>query len=182
MTDIKDISSQNDCSKNQGTRLFMYGKIHRCRVTEANLDYVGSITIDPVLLTASGLIPYTAVDVVNITTGGRLQTYIIPGTPYAGEICLNGAAAHLFKKDDLAIIMGYENVPADQLVGRESKAVMVNDIEINGTIMPNQLLEVFTYTTPSFEDMMAGRVPSRAHESYDARLFHATNQQDKLSA
>lgn len=145
----------------EATRLFMYGKIHRCRVTEANLDYVGSITIDPLLLEATGILPYTQIDVVNISNGNRLQTYVIPGTKGAGEICLNGAAAHLFHKGDLAIIMAYEHCPISQLVGRKSKAVMVDD--------NNQITEVITYETPSIEQLAAGKVPSRAHERYSER-------------
>lgn len=146
----------------ESTRLFMYGKIHRCRVTEANLDYMGSITIDPLLLEATGILPYTQVDVVNITNGARLQTYVIPGTVGAGEICLNGAAAHLFSKNDLAIIMAYEQCPISQLVGRASKAVMVDH--------DNQIIEIITYQTPSLVQLASGEVPSRAHESYGIKI------------
>lgn len=142
----------------ESTRLFMYGKIHRCRVTDANLDYIGSITIDPILLEATGIYPYTQVDVVNITNGNRLQTYVISGSKGAGEICLNGAAAHLFSKGDLAIIMAYEQCPVSQLVGKQSKAVMVDD--------NNQLLEVISYITPSLELLASGEFPSRANELY----------------
>lgn len=142
----------------EATRPFMYGKIHRCTVTEANLNYVGSITIDPLLLEAAGIFPYTQVDVVNITRGGRLQTYVIPGSSGAGEICLNGAAAHLFEKNDLAIIMAYENCPVRQLVGRDSKAVMVDE--------NNQITKIFTYQTPTMEQLKKGEVPSRACELY----------------
>ncbi len=144
----------------EATRPFMYGKIHRCRVTEANLDYIGSITIDPLLLEAAGIYLYTQVDVVNISSGHRLQTYVIPGTAGAGEICLNGAAAHLFQKGDLAIIMGYEQCPTSQLPGRLSKAVMVNEA--------NQITEVRTYQTPDMIQLVAGDVSSRAAECYSA--------------
>lgn len=142
----------------ESTRLFMYGKIHRCRVTEANLNYIGSITIDPILLEAAGIYPYTQVDVVNISNGNRLQTYVIPGAKGAGEVCLNGAAAHLFSKNDLAIIMAYEQCPVSQLVGKQSRAVMVDE--------NNHLLEVISYTTPSIEQLASGDVPSRAREHY----------------
>jgi aspartate 1-decarboxylase len=142
----------------EATRELCYGKIHRCTVTEANLHYNGSITIDNDLLVASGILPYTKVEVVNINSGGRLRTYVIPGKNGDGDICLNGAAAHLFKKGDLAIIMGYESVPLSQLVGHESKAVMVDDL--------NQLMEVLTYTVPSLEQLASGEVPSRAREDY----------------
>ncbi|WP_137578833.1 aspartate 1-decarboxylase, partial [Escherichia coli] len=64
----------------EATRPFCYGKIHRAVVTDAQVDYVGSITIDPVLLRASGILPYTQVDVVNVNNGNRLQTYVIEGT------------------------------------------------------------------------------------------------------
>lgn len=148
----------------EASRLFMYGKIHRCCVTEANLDYMGSITIDPLLLKATGILPYTQVDVVNITNGNRLQTYVIPGTLGEGEVCLNGAAAHLFNKGDLAIIMAYEQCPVSQLVGRESKAVMVNNY--------NQITEVITYITPSMEELASGKVPSRAHERFSEKTVN----------
>lgn len=128
-----------------GLRPFMYGKIHRALVTEVNLHYVGSITIDPVLLSAAGIYPYTLVDVVNVTSGGRIQTYAIEGTPGSGAICLNGAAAHLFEEGDLAIIMGYEQVPADQLRGRVSKAVMVNE--------HNAIREVRSFEVPSLDQL-----------------------------
>jgi aspartate 1-decarboxylase len=91
----------------EATREFMYGKIHRCTVTGADLNYVGSITIDSALLRAARLLPHTAVDVVNIANGARLTTYIIEGPEGGGDICLNGAAAHHFKAGDLAIIMAW---------------------------------------------------------------------------
>lgn len=144
------------------TRTFCSGKIHRATVTEANVDYIGSITIDPELLVAAGLLPYCRVDVVNVNKGGRLQTYIIPGTKGAGEICLNGAAAHLFEKGDLCIIMGYEEVPVDQLPGRQHYAVMVDK--------ENKIAERFIYTVPTLEQLSSGEVPSRAHESYAGRV------------
>ena len=93
------------------TRDYLYGKIYRCTVTQADLHYVGSITIDPLLLKAAGILPHTRVDVVNIANGARLSTYVIEGPSGSGVICLNGAAAHHFAKGDLAIIMAYEQVP-----------------------------------------------------------------------
>lgn len=158
-----------------GLRQFCYGKIHRCVVTEANVDYVGSITIDPLLLAAAGLLPYTLVDVVNVTSGGRLQTYIIPGTTGQGDICLNGAAAHLFKKGDYAIIMGYELVASDALPGRLQKAVMVDEL--------NQITEVFTYTVPTLEQLANNEVPSRTAESYiERRALQATAEDTQALA
>ena len=124
-------------------RPFMYGKIHRVTVTEARVDYVGSITVDPLMLKAAGILPYSRVDVVNVANGNRLQTYVIEGREGAGDCCLNGAAAHLFAAGDLAIIMAYEEVAASDLPGRASLAVMVDS--------HNRVSEIWTYDTPSPE-------------------------------
>ena len=82
-------------------------KIHRVQVTEANLDYVGSITIDEDLMDASGIVAGERVQVVDNTNGARLETYTIPGRRGSGEICMNGAAAHLMHPGDTVIIMAY---------------------------------------------------------------------------
>ncbi len=82
-------------------------KIHRVRVTEANLDYVGSITIDEDLMDAAGIVAGEKVQVVDNTNGARLETYTIPGQRGSGVICMNGAAAHLIHPDDIVIIMAY---------------------------------------------------------------------------
>lgn len=129
----------------EATRDYMYGKIHRCTVTDAELHYVGSITVDPVLLKAAGILPHTRVDVVNIANGARLSTYVIEGPPDSGVICLNGAAAHHFSKGDLAIIMAYEQVPVSQIPGRTSRAVHVDG--------QNRILSVDSHVTPRLEDL-----------------------------
>lgn len=85
----------------------MKGKIHRAKVTEADLNYVGSITIDQTLLKASGILPGECVQVVNINTGDRFETYVIEGEADSGTICINGAAARLVQTDDLVIIIAY---------------------------------------------------------------------------
>ena len=82
-------------------------KIHRATVTESNLDYEGSLTIDYDLMKAAGILPFEKVHVVNITNGNRLETYAIKGEPGSGIICLNGAAAHKGKVGDLIIIICY---------------------------------------------------------------------------
>lgn len=82
-------------------------KIHRVSVTEANLDYVGSITIDEDLMDASGIVSGEKVAVVDNTNGARLETYAIPGKRGSGCICMNGAAAHLMNVGDTVIIMAY---------------------------------------------------------------------------
>ena len=126
-------------------RRFMYGKLHRVTVTGAELDYVGSVTIDPALLRASGILPNTEVDVVNITNGERITTYAIEGDENSGTICLNGAAAHQFSKGDLAIIMAYELVPAEALPGRISRAIHVDT--------KNRISGSDEYITPSLETL-----------------------------
>ena len=82
-------------------------KIHRATVTEANLDYIGSISIDEGLMEAANIREFEAVHVLNVTTGERLITYAIKAPKNSGSICINGAAAHLVKEDDLVIIVAY---------------------------------------------------------------------------
>ncbi len=88
-------------------RPMLLGKIHRATVTEANLDYVGSITIDSNLLDAADLLPGQQVDVVDVTNGARLSTYVIAGEPGSGTVGINGAAAHLVHPGDIVIIIAY---------------------------------------------------------------------------
>ncbi len=85
------------------TRTMLKSKIHRATVTEANLEYEGSISIDTDLLEAADILPYEAVDLWDCTNGARLRTYAIPGEKGSGEICVNGAAAHLIKPHDVII-------------------------------------------------------------------------------
>lgn len=86
---------------------FLYAKIHRATVTDANLNYVGSITIDKTLLKASGIKENQRVDILNINNGERFNTYVIEGEENSGCICLNGAAARKAEKGDLVIIVAY---------------------------------------------------------------------------
>ena len=88
-------------------RPMLIGKIHRATVTEANLDYVGSITIDADLLDAADVLPGQQVDVVDVTNGARLTTYAIAGERGLGGVGINGAAAHLIHPGDVVIIIGY---------------------------------------------------------------------------
>ena len=88
-------------------RYFLKCKIHRATVTQADLNYVGSITIDEDLLDAAGMAEYEKVHVLDITNGNRIETYIIKGNRGSGEICINGAAAHLIQKGHLVIIVAY---------------------------------------------------------------------------
>jgi len=103
------------------------GKIHRARVTEANLDYEGSLTVDLDLLEASGILPYEQVHVVNVTNGERLVTYAITGERGSGVICLNGAAAHRGKPGDLVIIISYGQLDESELETFSPKVVLVDE-------------------------------------------------------
>lgn len=89
-------------------------KIHRVTVTEANLDYIGSITIDEDLMDAAGIIANELVQVVDNTNGARLETYTIPGKRGSGCICMNGAAAHLIHPGDMVIIMAYAQMTPEE--------------------------------------------------------------------
>ncbi len=86
---------------------YLYSKIHRATVTDANLNYVGSITIDEDLMDKAKLVEGQKVDILNVTNGERFQTYVIKGERYKKDICLNGAAAHKVKIGDLVIIVAY---------------------------------------------------------------------------
>jgi aspartate 1-decarboxylase len=102
-------------------------KIHRATVTEAELDYVGSITIDKNLLEASGILEYEKVRVVDITNGSRLETYTIAGERGSGIICLNGAAAKLINKGDTVIIMAFADMDEKEAKEYKPTVVFVDD-------------------------------------------------------
>jgi aspartate 1-decarboxylase len=102
-------------------------KIHRATVTEACLEYEGSITVDAVLLEAADVRPYEMVQVLNINNGERFETYAIPGKKNSGEICLNGAAARKGVKGDKVIIMTTAIIPESETAGFTPKIVFVNE-------------------------------------------------------
>lgn len=104
----------------------MNGKIHRAVVTEANLNYVGSITIDPVLLEAANILPNELVQIVNNNNGERLETYVIEGERGSGEVCLNGAAARKVQVGDVVIIISYVQLDERELDGFEPNVVIVD--------------------------------------------------------
>jgi aspartate 1-decarboxylase len=107
-------------------RTMMKAKIHRATVTDSNLDYQGSITIDEALLELTGIIPYEQVDIYNITNGERFTTYAITAPRNSGTICINGAAAHKAKKGDLVIIVSYGIFQDSELQGFKPKVVFVD--------------------------------------------------------
>ncbi|CCX92007.1 MAG: aspartate 1-decarboxylase [Succinatimonas sp.] len=104
----------------------MHGKIHRATVTEANLNYVGSITIDEDLLDAAGILPGEKVQIVNNNNGARLETYTIPGKRGSGVICLNGAAARCALEGDIVIIIAYAQMDEKEAKALEPKVVLVD--------------------------------------------------------
>jgi aspartate 1-decarboxylase len=107
-------------------RTMLKSKIHRATVTDANIDYEGSITIDKSLMDLADILPYEQVHVLNINNGARFTTYAIEGEAGSGEICLNGAAARLAVKGDLVIIITYTGVPEEELRDYRPKIVHVN--------------------------------------------------------
>ncbi|BAM47394.1 aspartate 1-decarboxylase [Amphibacillus xylanus] len=108
-------------------RTMMKSKIHQARVSEANLNYVGSITIDQDLLDATDILPNEKVQIVNNNNGARFETYVIPGERGSGVICLNGAAARLAQVGDIVIIIAYAIISDDELPSFTPKVALVDE-------------------------------------------------------
>ncbi|MGM7721949.1 aspartate 1-decarboxylase [uncultured Metabacillus sp.] len=108
-------------------RTMLNGKIHRARVTEANLNYVGSITIDEDIIDAVGMVPNEKVQIVNNNNGARFETYIIPGERGSGVVCLNGAAARLVQEGDIVIILTYTLIPEDKVQSHKPKIAIMDE-------------------------------------------------------
>ncbi len=108
-------------------RLMLRSKIHRATVTDANLEYEGSLTVDPLLLEAAGILPYEQVSVSNLNNGERFETYVIPGKKGAGEMVLNGPTARKGVKGDKVIVFCYEYFSEDELKTFKPKIVLVDD-------------------------------------------------------
>jgi aspartate 1-decarboxylase len=107
-------------------RTMLKSKIHRARVTQCNIDYEGSITIDRDLMEAADLLQFEKVEVLNINNSARFHTYAIEGQRGSGEICLNGAAARLVAKGDIVIILSYHLVAEDEAVTSSPRLVYVD--------------------------------------------------------
>lgn len=122
-------------------RQMMKGKIHRARVTEANLNYVGSITIDEDILDAVDMIANEKVQIVNNNNGARFETYIIPGKRGSGVICLNGAAARLVHEGDVVIIISYGLYSNEEAKQHQPKVAIMDE--------NNQIVEMIG-TEPAF--------------------------------
>ena len=108
-------------------RIMMKSKIHRATVTQADLDYVGSVTLDAALMEAGDLLEGEQVAIVDITNGARIETYVIPGERGSGVIGINGAAAHLVHPGDLVIIMSYAVLDDEEARALEPKVVHVDE-------------------------------------------------------
>jgi aspartate 1-decarboxylase len=112
-------------------------KIHRAVITQAELNYVGSITIDEELMEAAGLYEYERVHIANVNSGSRIETYVIAGERGSGVMCLNGAAARSGQKGDQIIIMAYANMTPEEIKAHRPKVVFVGD--------KNQIIRVAEY-------------------------------------
>jgi len=108
-------------------RAFLRGKIHRATVTEADLDYEGSVGIDEKLMQAAGIAEWEKVAIYDVTNGSRIETYAVPLHSESGEICINGAAAHLIQPGDLVIILAYQYLDTNEQVNVSPNIVRVND-------------------------------------------------------
>ena len=121
----------------------MHGKIHRATVTEANLEYMGSITIDSELMEMAGILPGERVQIVDNNNGARLETYTIAGALGSGVICLNGAAARLVQPGDKVIIMAYAQMTEEEARRCEPKVVMVDEankpLKVRGTELEREI-------------------------------------------
>ena len=106
---------------------FLYSKIHRATVTDANLNYVGSITVDETLMKAAKIKEWQKVDILDINNGERFKTYVIKGEPNSGCICLNGAAARKVQPGDKVIIISYAYLNSDEIEIHSPTVVMVDD-------------------------------------------------------
>lgn len=108
------------------SRTMLKSKIHRATITDANLHYVGSVTVDKDLLDAADILPHELVHIVDINNGARFETYAIEGPRGSGVVCLNGAAARLVQPDDLVIIISYAEYAQEDLADHEPIVVHVD--------------------------------------------------------
>lgn len=107
-------------------RTMLKSKIHRARITDANVEYEGSITMDAELMEQADILPYEMVHVVDVTNGARLQTYAIAGERGSGVMCINGAAARLVHRGDIVIILSYTDVPEEKTRSHQPRLVYVD--------------------------------------------------------
>lgn len=137
-------------------RRMLKGKIHRLRVTEADLNYVGSITLDPDLMEAADILPYEQVHVLDIDNGNRLTTYAIPGEAGSGQVCINGAAAHLVHPGDLTIVLAYADYTEEELRNYLPRLVHVDERNRITSISPE--IEEVALTQHDLADLFGPEV------------------------
>ena len=125
-------------------RIMLKSKIHRARVTNANIDYEGSVSIDRKLMEEADILPYEQVQVLDINNGARFSTYAIEAEPGSGTICINGAAARLAAKGDIVIILSYCYLPDDEALNVTPRLVRVDRnnriVEVKGKDWTEDLL------------------------------------------
>ena len=107
--------------------MVLRAKIHRATVTQANLNYIGSISIDEGVMEAAGIVEWEKIAVLDITNGSRLETYAIKAPRGSGEICINGAAAHLINPGDLVILLTYQGMEEGEIENHRPRIVHVDE-------------------------------------------------------
>jgi aspartate 1-decarboxylase len=147
-------------------RTMLKSKIHRATVTQADLHYVGSLTVDPVLMEAADLLPGEQVAIVDVTNGARLETYVITGERGSGVIGINGAAAHLVHPGDIVIIIAYGQMDNAEAAAHRPKIVFVDE--------DNRIVSTGANpaTVPAGTDLVSGA------ETADAAMLDALLQAD----
>lgn len=123
------------------------GKIHRATVKQAELNYVGSITVDPILMEAADILEYEYVQIVDVENGNRFETYTIAGEPNSGMICLNGAAARQVTVGDHIILMSYAQMTVEEAKSHKPTVVFVDD---NNTVKQISKYEKYGELSPNF--------------------------------
>lgn len=126
-------------------RIMFKSKIHRATITEANLHYEGSLTLDSLLMEAADMLPYEQVSVLNINNGERFETYVIPGARGSGVVCLNGAAARKGQVGDRVIILTYAEMTDEEAHRHHPTVVLVDDtntiVDISHAVQAHRMIE-----------------------------------------
>jgi aspartate 1-decarboxylase len=149
-------------------RTMLKSKIHRATVTQADLHYVGSVTVDPVLMDAADLLAGEQVAIVDVTNGARLETYVIAGERGSGVLGINGAAAHLVHPGDVVILISYGQMDTAEAAAYEPRVVFVDE--------HNRIVESGTDPAhaPENADLVSGAAPAEtAAETEDAAMLDA---------
>jgi aspartate 1-decarboxylase len=153
-------------------RTMLKSKIHRATVTQADLHYVGSVTVDPVLMEAADLLAGEQVAIVDVTNGARLETYVIPGERGSGVLGINGAAAHLVHPGDVVILISYGMMDAAEAAAYRPKVVFVNE---TNTIVDRGSVPAHV---PDGYGLTRGDIPATPAETIDAAMLDALLQSE----